>query len=83
MIRKFNELTKGQQKYVDQMTRKLLVEWCFEELSPMKYATFLKDDDHNENALYIEYAQHKKWVSADGDKVLAAGWNTASAFLRR
>ena len=78
------KMTKGQQDFLDQMTRKLTVEWC---------ATAVKIDDDcicipESQAVYRDYAVTKKWLSAkDGptgsNRILSSGWATAARFLKR
>lgn len=33
--------------------------------------------------VYVEYARKRKWLSADGKKVLGAGFKVAASYLRR
>ena len=80
--------TKGELEFIDQMTRKLMVEWCHEVVqhgilpwvaqtsqAPKGLSYLLRH--------YIDYAAKKKWISADKSKILAAGWATAARFLKR
>lgn len=71
-------MTKAEQYFIDQMTRKMLVEWAenFIEHSQMPSLPSYK-------RVFVEHAQKKGWVSADGQRILAAGFNTAAAFLKR
>ena len=71
-------LTAPQTNFVNQMARKVLVEWCEESLrtgEPPLIDPKLR--------VYKEHAIIKKWVSAKDGRILAAGWNTAAAFLKR
>lgn len=72
--------TKGQLEFIDQYTRKLLVKWCDTQLHTGEMPT---DNGTGRGVLYLQYATKKKWVSADGTRVLAAGWATAARFLKR
>jgi len=72
--------TKGQLEFIDQYTRKLLVKWCDHALH---MGTVPKDNGSGKGTVYLRYAIKKKWVSADADRVLAAGWATAARFLKR
>lgn len=75
---------KAQDDFIDQMTRKRLVEWCSSCLnSPLGNFT-----PASQELVYVRYAILKKWVSEVKDsvttyKVLSAGWDTAARFLKR
>ena len=81
------EPTAAQKDFLDQMTRKLLVDWCAESLM----ADFGLAAVSVSYMPYLEYAISKKWVSKDpvvkGEnrevKILSVGWDTASRFLKR
>jgi hypothetical protein len=71
-------LTSGEAKFLDQYTRKLMVQWCHEALvsdSPPKIPPEYK--------VYRDYAITKKWLSSKDGSILSAGWATAAAFLKR
>lgn len=77
-------MTKAQDEFLDQMTRKLLVEWC--DWSLRKNETTLAIPAAQD--VYRLHAEHKKWLSAkDGAtgtvRILATGWETAARFLKR
>ena len=84
-----DDFTAGQAKFIDQYTRKLMVQWCHETLQMnrslvarpggLQAPAFGLDRDN----VYVQYAISKKWVSAKDDKILSAGWATAAAFLKR
>ena len=77
-------MTKAELNFVKEMTRKHLVGWCHRTLvgtHPIPAPTAL--DRETDIRIYVEFAQQKGWLSADGSRVLAAGFNTAAAFLRR
>lgn len=79
------EYTQGQKDFIDQMTRKLLVEWCDTSLrhcqgGPLRIC--------EAEGIYRDYAVEKKWLSkkegsTGENKILAMGWATAKAFLKR
>ena len=80
------ELNKGQQDFVDQMTRKLMVEWCYLALQKnlLKEGVCICEAE----AVYRDHAVEKKWLSkkngaTGASAILSAGWDTARAFLRR
>jgi hypothetical protein len=75
-------MTKGEQAFLDQYTRKLMVELC---LSQMVYEDPFKGVERplpRQNP-FFDYAVAKKWLSADRTKVLSGGWMTAARFLKR
>jgi len=72
--------TKDQVQFIDQYTRKLIVAWCDHALH---HGNIPKDNGTGKGVLYLQYAINKKWVSADGMRVLGAGWATAARFLKR
>lgn len=78
MTNVISDLTAGQTKFLDQYTRKLMVQWCHESLSGLGVPTFRPAD-----SIYRDYAIQKKWVSHKDGSVIAAGWATAAAFLKR
>lgn len=84
----FEDRSKGEQKFIEQMTRKKLVEWCDAlakggSNTQDGYILLDKDDP------YVQYALQKKWISPNRKgspgwfKVLATGWATAASFLKR
>lgn len=81
-------LTKGQMEFVDQRTRQLMIQWCDWALQGLLIKSCYNDTLHCKvtgpnRMLYIEYAIFKKWLSADGSKVMSGGWGTAARFLKR
>jgi len=73
-------MTKTEQAFVNEMTRVLLVGWCQRqiEVGPLQ----LPDETHGPNP-FVTHAIEKGWLSKDKNKVLAVGFTTAAAFLRR
>ena len=71
-------MTKAEEGFVDQMTRKMLVDWC---LLYLEHGV-LPSDLMPEN-VFVAYAIEKGWVNTPLTKVLSTGFNTAAAFLRR
>jgi len=79
-------MTKGQQEFLDQYTRKLMVDICAEVL-----AQDIPEDVHRDHTVYTNHAISKKWLSYRGtlaDRqvalgVLSSGWATAARFLKR
>ena len=77
-------MTKGQDEFIDQMTRKALVGWCDRALRASDLLVNIYEDE----AHYRDHALAKKWISAPTEplgsyKILAAGWETSSRFLKR
>jgi len=76
--------TAGQKKFIEQMARKKLVDWCNQVLT---------EDTGGIIALdwcdpYVHYAANRKspWLSDKGAgnfKILATGWAAAASFLKR
>jgi hypothetical protein len=67
-------MTKSEEEFVDQMTRKLMVEACDRYTRTGNLQTF--DDP------YFFHALEKGWVNDTG-KPLSAGFATAARFLKR
>lgn len=76
-------MTKGQEEFIDQMSRKLMVDWCHESLRENGAGIAVPE----RLTVYRDHAVTKKWLSApDGMgecRILAAGWETAARFLKR
>ncbi len=70
-------MTKGEQMFVDQMTRKLLVQWCCDTISSGTLT------DYDLDSVFHQHAQAKGWLSKDGSKVTSSGFTTAAGFLKR
>ena len=94
------KMTKGEEEFIDQMTRKYLVEWCdcvVRDCFPAyTNEAILERTEHEADRMgnkfdryslpndpYTRYAIDKKWISAERTKILSAGWDTASRFLKR
>lgn len=74
------ERTKGELNFIDQYTRKLLVEWGD---SCLKHGEILQLQKTPQQ-VYLDHALTKGWVSKKTPhKLTAKGWGTAAAFLRR
>lgn len=70
--------TSGETQFIDQYTRRLMIEWCHSALTNGTGMPAFRPTD----ALYRNHAIVKKWLNKDG-KVISAGWKTAAAFLKR
>jgi accessory colonization factor AcfC len=74
----------AEQEFINQMSRRKMVEWCDWAVKAHKQATSIPEAD----AVYRDFAVTKKWLSlknmATGEHtILAAGWDTAARFLKR
>ena len=86
-------MTKGEEEFIDQMTRKHMARWA--EMAAMNGdgTAPLGDGSMKDGGddPFIQHAVTKKWISpVDGPctgyrtyKILSAGWDTASRFLKR
>ena len=66
--------TAGEQEFINQKTRELMVDWCHGAVQGHS----LTDDGKPwpqdlEFQIYREFAISKKWISADGSRILSAG----------
>lgn len=77
----YTNRSAGEEGFINEYTRKLLVQWCDFQVRTGRLA--FDDPERVIWKPYVEYAQAKGWLSKDGTKILAPGWKTAAAFLRR
>ncbi len=80
--------TKGQDEFIDQQTRALMVAWCDRAIRDSDFLTHaVSAVSTQDDLVYAQYATNKKWLSAPdpvGDRrILAAGWAIATSFLKR
>lgn len=81
-------MTKGQEEFVDQLTRKMMVDWCYAATLNGTGSVPIQDGDKSP---FTAYAVTKKWLAPSENrstgwmhfKVLSAGWDTAARFLKR
>ena len=82
-------MTKGEELFIDQMARKKMVDWCSWAIEkPTAYSRELGICIPESDAPYRDFAVSKKWLSpkygpTGANKILSAGWETASRFLKR
>ena len=82
-------MTKAEQLFIDQYTRKLLVDWAHHQVvaPPDSFEANTLERCGHQCALgyqpYIDYAKHKGWLSKDGKRVLAKGFSVATSALKR
>jgi len=79
-------MTKNEAMFLDQYTRKLMVEFCKSQMThedPFKGVPGWMSREKAEQ-IFVDYAVSKKWLSVkEPRRVLAAGWATAARFLKR
>ena len=75
----FEKPTSGEEMFLDQMTRSLMVDWCHQALTNGTGIPVIPED----HGVYQKHAVAKKWLSAKDLKILSAGWKTGAAFLKR
>jgi hypothetical protein len=80
-----NEPNTNEQLFIDQMTRKFMVDWCDAYLKSNKMLGPLQQSGSSPwtPSVYLQHAMDKGWVSKDGQKILSSGWQTATRFLKR
>ena len=80
-------MTKAQQTFIDQYTRRLLIDWAHHQVSAGFNLEALEACGPQQCGhgydVYIEYAKHKGWVSKDGKRVLAKGFSVAASAVKR
>ena len=76
----FADYSAPEQEFIDQMARKMTVAWADHWIN---FGCLPKDDGTGRALAYFEYAKSKKWINADGTKMLSAGFLTAARFLKR
>jgi hypothetical protein len=72
-------MTKSEEAFVDQMTRKMLVGWCQYYIE----TGMLPSDLDPNKSVFVKHAIDKGWLASSLLKVLSKGFDTAAAFLRR
>lgn len=71
-------MSEAYDQFLDQMTRKLLVDWCLSSCRRGGFPLMPEND-----TIFIDYAVSKGWLSKDKTRINASGWKTAAAFLKR
>lgn len=68
--------TKGEQKFLHEYTRTLLVQWAAHQLI---FGEIPKPDGKEKGALvFLEHAASKGWVTKDGTKLTSTGFSSAA-----
>ena len=80
-------MTKAEQTFIDQYTRKLLIDWAHHQVvspeNPIRLETCGPQECAYGHQAYINYAMGKGWVSKDGTRVLAKGFTVATSAVKR
>lgn len=80
-------MLQSEEDFIEQFARVLLVEWCVQTLTPPGVIKDVRGPNQvplTVANLCLEHARQKGWVSkGEPTKVLAKGFSTASAFLKR
>lgn len=79
-IKPFDMYSSAEQEFIDQRTRQLCVVWADTQINT---GAMPKYEDGSNHLIYVAYAKIKKWVNADGTKLLSPGILTAARFLKR
>ena len=74
-----SDLSSGEAQFLDQYTRKCMVDWCLYQMTTTGPPPTLT----SENKVFGDHARSKGWISKKDGKVLAGGWKVAAAFLKR
>jgi hypothetical protein len=81
-------MTKSQEEFLNQMTRKVMVDICNTAVQQESEVVLIPRTSNRD--LYLGYAITKGWVtvkSSDSEgtsvRINAAGWDTATRFLKR
>lgn len=69
----------AEDEFVAEMCRTYLVQWADRQVRDPASLAIPEDAPPR----YVEFARQRKWVSADGKKVLAQGFKVAASYLRR
>ena len=75
------EKSVGEVEFIEQMTRKMMVNWCDCVIRGIPLMNLFHEPTGAE--IYAEHAKAKGWISKDGTRVLSEGWKTAARFLKR
>lgn len=78
-------MTKGEQDFINEYTRQLLVGWAHQTLTSPENPLYLTDPtvSGSPTSIYATHALNKGWITKDGNRVTATGFGVAAAYLRR
>jgi hypothetical protein len=80
MPKPLDQYSAAEQEFIDQRTRQLCIIWADTQINTGAMPKYEEGSNH---LIYLEFAKSKKWVNADGTKILSAGILTAVRFLKR
>jgi hypothetical protein len=73
--------TKGEQRFIHEYTRTLLVKWAAYQLQHGSMP--VQDAPHDKGlTICLDYAISKHWVTKDGTKVTSTGFERAAGRLK-
>lgn len=75
--------TAAELKFIDQMTRKLMVNWADQQARYGEVPDLPSMSKNSSSLFYVDYARSKGWISKKDNRVLATGFATAASFLKR
>ena len=70
--------TQGEQKFIDQYTRKFMVEWSRNQVAGHPTPVV----STNNNKVYVTSVVSKGWLAKDLSKVTSKGFGIAASFLK-
>lgn len=76
-----SERSAAEQEFIDQYTRKLMVEWCAATAATGMSPTAARIQPELDP--FVQHAITKTWLAKDGSRILTNGWLTAARFLKR
>ena len=77
---------KARLDFIDQNTRRMLVDWAHHEVAagePVELQPCSPSPCAYGQEVYVAYAIDKGWLVKDGSRVSAKGFAVAASFLRR
>lgn len=79
-VKPIDQYTAAEQEFIDQRSRQLCVLWADSQINTGAMPVYEAGSNY---AVYLAYAKSKKWISADGTKLLSPGILVAARFLKR
>ena len=79
-------MTKAEQNFIENYTKRLLIDWAHHQVTSPEIPEFLERCGNTcayNHQKYIDFAIYKGWVSKDGKRVLAKGFTAAVSALKR
>lgn len=79
-VKQFDQYPAAEQEFINQRARQLCVVWADAQINTGAMPKYEEGSNH---LVYLAFAKSKKWVNADGTKLLSPGFLTAARFLKR